>query len=280
MDSVAEPAAKGIRVTRHKMAVGLALMALFAALTSCSDDDDPPAGNSGKGSGSLSKAELGDYCGKVLEVETFAFPRIIDLPEAERPASLTVYARELRHLVQEAAGAAPEDTEADLRTVAAALDEVVKANGDLSKRTTPAVRAATTRAHDFDLSNCGWERVGTTAVEFAFPDFPATIPAGVVSIELTNKGAFDHVLELYRLEDDTAASGRELLAKGAPTREDLAKFTDMGSAFAREREEGYVVRDLEPGRYVAACLIALTAAPPETHASRGMLAEFTVTSPG
>lgn len=266
-------------MTRHKMAIGLASVVLVAAFASCSDDD----GASGKetdGSGSLSKAELDDYCAKVLKVETFAFPQIGDLPEAEQPGQLTEYARELRHLVQEAAGAAPAKTKADLRTVAAALGQVVEANGDLTKRVTPAVRDATARAHEFDLANCGWKRVEVAGVEFAFQGLPDAVPEGIVSFELDNKGAFDHVLELYRIKDDIAASGREILSGGAPTKEDLAKLTDLGSAFAREGEQGHVVRELKPGRYVAACLIPLNSDPPTTHASRGMLAEFTVTSPG
>ncbi|HUP69718.1 MAG TPA: hypothetical protein VM142_07870 [Acidimicrobiales bacterium] len=261
------------------MAIGLASVALVAALASCSDDTNPPDGEFGKESGALSKAELQNYCSKVLDVETFAFPQIGDLPEADRPGRLIEYARELRLLVNEAAGAAPSKSEADLRTVAAALVEVVKANGDLTKRGTPAVRAATARAHAFDLANCGWKPVDTTSVDFAFQGLPETITAGIVSFELTNKGDFDHVLELYRVKDD-ATSGREILSSGAPTKDDLAKLADLGSAFAREGEQGHVVRKLQPGRYVAACLIPLNSNPPSTHASRGMLTEFSVTSPG
>lgn len=264
---------------RHKMAMRLASVALLAALASCSDDDNRPDGESAKESSSLSKADLQNYCAKVLEVETLAFPQIGDLPEADRPGRLVEYARELRLLVNQAAGAAPEKTRTDLRTVAAALDEVVKANGDLTKRATPAVRAATARAHTFDLANCGWRRADTSAVDFAFQGLPETMTAGIVSFELVNKGAFDHVLELYRV-NDAATSGREILSAGAPTKDDLAKLTDMGSAFAAEGEQGHVVRKLQPGRYVAACLIPLNTNPPSTHASRGMLTEFTVTSPG
>ncbi|HVE46468.1 MAG TPA: hypothetical protein VNA57_06950 [Acidimicrobiales bacterium] len=257
-----------------RLMVGLASIALLGAMVSCSDDKDPADGRSG--AGRLSGPELREYCSKVLEVETFPFPQIGDLPEADRPARLIEYARGLRRLVDEAAGAAPAETKGDLRTVATALGEVVKADGDLTKRGTPPVRAAAARAHSFDLANCGWDRMDATAVEFAFEGIPANIPAGTVSFELVNKGAFDHVLELYQVEDE-ALSGRDILSSGAPTKEDLAKLTDLGSAFAGEGEQGHVVRDLKPGRYVAACLIPLNTSPPSTHATRGMLAEFTVT---
>ncbi|HUR17938.1 MAG TPA: hypothetical protein VMZ51_03255 [Acidimicrobiales bacterium] len=259
----------------NRFIVALASVALLGSLVSCSDDDEPKAGN-GDGSPAPSRSELRQYCGKVLQAETFAFPQIADLPEADRPGRLVEYARELRRLVDEAAGAAPTATKADLRKVAVALDEVVKTNGDLARRGTPAVRAASARAHTFELANCGWRRVDTTAVEFTFQGFPETIPAGVVSFELANKGEFDHVLELYRVEQETV-SGRETLSRGDLRKEDLAKFRDVGSAFAREGEQGHVVRALQPGRYVAACLIALNSTPPATHASKGMLAEFTVT---
>lgn len=263
----------------NRLAVWLASVALLGAITSCSDEDSA-RGRSGDGSATLSKAELGEYCAKVLRVETVPFPQIGEQPEADRAEAVKQYAARLRGLVEEAAEAAPPKVEADLTVVADGLREVVAAGGDLTKRGTPAVRSAAARAHAFDLTSCGWKRVDAAAVEFAFQGVSETLAAGVVSFEVTNKGAFDHVLELYRLEDDTTASGRELLSKGAPTKEDLAKFTDLGSAFAGEGEAGHVVRDLKPGRYVAACLIPLEVTPPATHASRGMLTEFTVTSPG
>lgn len=265
---------------KHKLALGLAAVALAGGLASCSDNDDG-AGTARKGTGSANKGELRAYCAKVLDVETTPFPQLSDQPEAERPAILTRYATELQGLVDQVIAVAPAKTKADHVIASNALGEVVRAGGDLSKRGTPVVKAASARAHAFDLANCGWSRVSTAAVEFAFKGFPATVPAGVVSFELTNKGDFDHVLELYRVNGDaTAASGREILSGGAPTREDLRKLTDLGSAFAREGEKGFVVRDLEPGRYIAACLISLGGTPPATHASKGMLAEFAVTSPG
>lgn len=227
----------------------------------------------------MTKAELGEYCTKVLRVETLPFPQTGDQSDAERAQTFKKYAAQLKGLVEQAADAAPAKVEADLDIVAKGLGDVVAAGGDLTKRGTPAVRSAAARAHAFDLSSCGWKRLDAAAVEFAFQGIPETVAAGVVSFELTNKGAFDHVLELYRLKEDTT-SARELLSRGAPTREDLARFTDLGSAFAREGDAGYLIRDLKPGRYVAACLIPLAATPPATHASRGMLTEFTVTSPG
>ncbi len=257
---------------KQKIAVGVAALGLLVAFAGCSDDED----SSGDAPSTLSRSQLRSYCAKALRVETFPFPQLGDQPETERPARITEYARELRTLVREAAAAAPAKTRVDLRTVADALEEVVKADGDLTKRTTPAVKAATARAHAFDLANCGWKRVDVAGVEFAFQGLPPSVPAGVVSFELTNKGTFDHVLELYRVNGEDTAAALEFLSGGVPTKEDLAKLTDLGSAFAREGEQGYVVRELEPGRYVAACLIPLNTTPATTHASRGMLAEFEV----
>lgn len=269
MYSVTWPQVEGNRLTTKRLAFGLTSVALLAALASCSDDKV-----------SSSKAELGEYCARALRVETLPFPQTGEQSETERAQTFKRYAAQLKGLVQKAADAAPGKVEADLDIVADGLGDVVSAGGDLTRRSTPAVRSATARAHSFDLSSCGWKPLDTVAVEFAFQGIPETVAAGVVSFEVTNEGTFDHVLELYRLKDATTASGRELLSKRAPTREDLAQLTDLGSAFAREGEKGYVVRDLEPGRYVAACLIPLNTSPPSTHASRGMLTEFTVTSPG
>lgn len=262
------------------MAVGLAAVALAGVLVACSDDKGPAGDKARESTGSPTKAELRTYCTKVLDVETTPFPQVAGLPDAERAATLTRYATELRHLVDQVVAVAPATTKADQAIAAKALGEVVKAGGDLTERGTPEVRAAASRAHAFDLAGCGWSQVHTTGVEFAFEGFPGTVPAGVVSFELKNKGDFDHVLELYRVNGEVTAPARELLSGGVPTKEDLAKLTDLGSSFAREGEKGWVVRDLGPGRYLAACLIPLGGSPPATHASKGMLAEFTVTSPG
>lgn len=255
---------------KHRMAVGVAAVALLVALAGCSDDD----GTGGAGPDSLSKSQLREYCARVVQVETFAFPQLDD--EAEQPRVLVDYARRLRHLVDEAAEAAPAKTRADLRTVAKALEEVVRSDGDLAKRTTPAVRAAAARAHEFDLANCGWERVDVAAVEYAFEGLPATVPSGLVSFELAGEGEEAHVLELYRIRDGVVASGQEIFEGGVPSDEDLAKVADIGSAFARPGERGHLVRNLKPGRYVAACLISLGTEPLTTHATRGMLSEFEV----
>lgn len=264
---------------RHKLATGLACVVLSGALVACSTNKNDKAGTARAGTGSATTAELRTYCAKVLDVETTPFPRIGDQPEAEQAAIITRYATELRGLVDEVIAVAPAKTKADHVIASDALGEVVRAGGDLTKRGSQVVKAAAARAHAFDLANCGWSQVNTAGVEFAFERFPDTVPAGVVSFELTNKGDFDHLLELYRVNGDVAASGREILSGGAPTKEDLGKLTDLGSAFAREGEKGWVVRDLEPGRYIAACLISLGGTPPATHASKGMLAEFAAKGP-
>ncbi|MEO7837569.1 MAG: hypothetical protein ABIS21_08020 [Acidimicrobiales bacterium] len=258
------------------MAVGLGSVALAAGLVACSDDTDASRRDARRGTGSATKAELRTYCAKVLEAETLPFPQVGAQTDVERTVTLTRYATDLRALLDEVVAVAPATIKADQVIAAEALRQVVDAGGDLTKRGVPEVRAAAARAHAFDLARCGWSQVNTAAVEYAFERFPDSVPAGVVSFELTNKGDFDHLLELYRVNGDTVGLGREILSGGAPTQADLAKLTDLGSAFAREAEEGYVVRDLEPGRYVAACLISLGGSPPATHASRGMLAEFAV----
>lgn len=259
------------------MGMGLAAVALAAALVACSDDNDTSRGEAREARGSPVKAELRAYCVKVLDVETVPFPQVGEQPDAERAATFTEYASRLRALVDEVVAVAPARTKADHAVVARALGEVVKAGGDLTKRATPEVRAAAARTHAFDLASCGWSQVNTAGLEYAFERFPESVPSGVVSFELVGKGDEAHVLELYRVNDDVTASGRQIFGGGVPSKEDLAQVTDLGAAFAQPGDRGYVVRDLQPGRYVAACLISLGTEPLTTHATKGMLAEFEVT---
>ncbi len=102
------------------------------------------------------------------------------------------------------------------------------------------------------------------------------VKPGVVSFDLLNKGLEPHVLELYRIKDGVTESGPQIFKGGVPSAEDLARVEDTGSAFAQPAESGYFVRQVKPGRYVAVCLISFGGEPLTTHATRGMLAEFTV----
>lgn len=254
---------------KRRIAVALAVSALAGALGSCSDD-----GGAGRPA-ELGKAQLREYCTRALRAEAFPFPRLGNQSEGEQAAAIKKYASELKEAVEAAAEAAPANISADLTTDAKALGGVAE-TGNLTRRGAPA-RAAAARAHAFNLDNCGWARVDTEAVEYSFGGIPAVVAPGIVSFEMFNRGQEPHVLELYRIKGAVAETGLQIFEGGVPDAEDLAKVTDVGSAFARPDEAGYFVRDLKPGRYVAACLISLGGEPPTTHATRGMLTEFTVT---
>ncbi len=125
-------------------------------------------------------------------------------------------------------------------------------------------------------TGCGYEQVDVSAVNYAFVDMPATLPAGTTSFSLTNDADEDHELVLFRLADGETRSAEELLA--LPQEEAEASVTFSGVTFASPGETGYVAAELEPGAYFVSCFLPVGGGedgPP--HFTEGMVAEFEVT---
>jgi len=118
-----------------------------------------------------------------------------------------------------------------------------------------------------------------TGEDFSFAGIPDEIEAGTVDVTFTNDGAEDHVLEVFRFNDDTTLD--ELLE--LPEDEAVSRLTEAGGVFAPGGASATGTLDLaEPGRYVAICPIpegsvdgAEGTGPP--HFVHGMVQEFTVT---
>lgn len=103
--------------------------------------------------------------------------------------------------------------------------------------------------------------------------FDPVVPSGRVLFEVTNEGQVEHNLTLIRIPNALDVSLAEQV--GGATRRSFPPL-----AVVRDRRPGASDRfavDLQPGRYGLICI----ARDPDgtSHASRGMTAEFDVSSP-
>lgn len=139
----------------------------------------------------------------------------------------------------------------------------------------------------------GGTPVLVTAREYVFEGIPDNLEAGQFTFTLDNEGGEVHELHLFKLAGDVESV--EAL-QGQSQDEAMGKLTTVDMAKADPREQDSVDVDLQPGRYAAVCLILAGTRPgdghtehdmeqmedmvfdpnADTHFSRGMFADFTV----
>jgi hypothetical protein len=115
--------------------------------------------------------------------------------------------------------------------------------------------------------------VTITATDYKL-ELPARIPAGVVAIHLVNHGKELHQAQLVRLDDGKTADDLMAAAKRQGPPPTWAKFMGGPNGVA-PGQETTSMSSLEPGHYVAVCLIP---GPDEVpHVMKGMMQPFEVT---
>lgn len=118
-------------------------------------------------------------------------------------------------------------------------------------------------------------RVEIVATEFAF-DMPDEVPAGVVDLTLRNDGSQSHHAQLARLNDGvTLEQFQAALQEGEAAAFPLITFVG-GPGPITLGEDQTVTLDLDPGQYVALCLIP-DSADGVPHLAKGMMRPFVVT---
>lgn len=257
----------------------------------CGDDGDDEASGGSEdettttASGGSGDGEAAAYCEASLALETLPEPDVDfqTASEEEIAAAVRTWAQEtMRPAADQAIAAAPEELASDLALLEGALQELEQ-SGDFGAFEQPEVAEAEDRVHQFDLDNCGWRSQAVTATDYAFEGLPEEMEAGTTSFELTNEGDEVHEVLLFRKNEGVTASAEELLA--LPEEEAMQQIAMIGSpAFAPPGGEDYMVVDLEPGDYIAVCMIptGMTSeeqpppadAPP--HAMQGMVTEIIV----
>lgn len=260
------------RSIRRLAAVGLAAT-VVVGLGACSDDDDEadadaeaPA-DAGTDGGTDEGADPIDPAGgDTVPVEacdafvTFSAAMVGD-PAALGPA------------VEDLAAALPEslaDAGETLSTAAAAGEEGMGG---------PEFTGALTEVGDALYNGCeADEQLDVEGVDYGFEGLPAEIGAGRVALRFTNGTEAEeiHELVLVKRNEGTTETVDELLA--LPPDQLMGKVTMAGVVFVEAPgASSAMVLDLEPGEYVAICMVPVGGAeegPP--HAQHGMVAELSV----
>jgi uncharacterized cupredoxin-like copper-binding protein len=112
-----------------------------------------------------------------------------------------------------------------------------------------------------------------TAMDYAFRA-PATVPAGVTTVRLVNRGTQLHHVQLNRLEDGRTV--QDMLRDWKPGVSNPSYMTGDGgptAAMGGQTLEGVVV--LQPGRYALICWVP--APDGQLHLHKGMFAQIEVT---
>ncbi len=146
--------------------------------------------------------------------------------------------------------------------IAAAIGTVASACGDDTDTASPTTTSTT-------LDDAA--TVEVVAVDYAFEDLPARVPAGT-ALSMRNQSTVElHELIAFHLADDEQRSAEELMA--LPEQELGALFADapdVGLATPPGESSFPVIGDgtlTEPGRYLVVCAIPTGADPDEAMAA-------------
>lgn len=133
-------------------------------------------------------------------------------------------------------------------------------------------------------TECGWDVVDVTAIDYAYDADLDDLSPGYVGLKFENAGTEIHEMVMVRINDDTTESVEELLE--LPEEEALSKVSFVGVAFGEPGSSDTLFTDLTPGNYAVFCFLPVGSTDMEAlesgavdgppHFTQGMLREFTV----
>ncbi len=173
------------------------------------------------------------------------------------------------------AAEAPEE----LRDAAATYGNTFAAafDGDEAAMESPEFAAAAEQLGAAAYETCdSVEQLDVSGIDYGFEGLPAEVDAGRVAIRFTNDTAADeqHELVLMKKADGVTETAVELLE--LPEDELMTKVVPAAVVFADEQGgQSASLVDLEPGSYVAICMIP-TGGDGPPHAMNGMIADLEV----
>lgn len=174
----------------------------------------------------------------------------------------------------------PADLSDEVGQISAALEDL--AAGDPTAFDSEDTSATYFGVMGAIVDGCDFEALSATAVDYAFEGIPATVPAGVLALELTNEGSEVHEMIIFQKPDGDTRSAGELLNDPA-----MEGSAPSGFALAVPGETAVGLAELAAGNYFAVCFIPVGttsfAGPPAEgeesgppHFTQGMVTEFTV----
>lgn len=265
------------RMTRAGAAAAAAVLVI--GLAACGDDDDDATTDTTEAGGDAA-ADPAAFCDGLVEFNGLVMQ--VDLEDDASGEDVKEVGEQLAPLAQQMADAAPAalaDAWSDLNDTA--IQPLLEGDGEAFN--SDDTFAAYTEVVGQAVEECGFESVGVTAIDYGFQGVPATMPAGNIAFELTNAGAEQHEMIVFRKADGVTQSIQEIVGLPEDQSESLVVFA--GAAFAPPGESGSTLVNLEPGEYGMVCFIPVGSTgdvPPDSevegppHFTQGMLTEFTV----
>ena len=224
-----------------------------------------------------------EFCSTMVQIESVlssSIPLVVLPPEvAQQVASQQLSA--LQPLFSKARKTAPKDIAVAVDTFAAAKIQTL-ASLDFTATQTAEFATADNAIDSKMLSDCGFEEMSVTAVNYEYLGIPEATPSGETVLTLINESDEVHEISIARINDDVKLSPREILS--LPEEESLASITLVGYAEVAPGDVESTFMNLDDGRYYAVCftptgsmgLHSFGDGPP--HLSHGMLKEFAVGS--
>lgn len=118
-----------------------------------------------------------------------------------------------------------------------------------------AGRALLATLEPYIYENCPGSQLAVTALDYKYEGIPATLPAGVTKIKMTNAApGEDHMMAIVKLT--AAGEAMELDKILALPEKKQGKYLDFSNAAFMEAEAGeagYAPINLTPGKYAYAC---------------------------
>jgi len=252
------------------------------SLAACGSDGDSTATAAGSNAAPTpSTAPISAFCDSLVALDALDSP---GGPTDPTPAQLREYGSTLRPLIDTLRSGAPAAVGASIATVTAAIDRLD--SGDGSALASPDFSAATEAIEQTGRTSCGYATVDVGATNYAYTGAPASVPAGRVSVTLTNTGTEPHLMLFVRKPDDVTDDlkflqdylGAVFSGSDAAMQQYLPYDVAGGGPFAAPGTATTHVTDFAPGTYIYFCPIPVggtdTGAP---HFTQGMHGEFTVT---
>ncbi|GAA0909311.1 hypothetical protein GCM10009559_79180 [Pseudonocardia zijingensis] len=172
----------------------------------------------------------------------------------------------------------PPALQKDLATIARQARYAVATN-DEAPLDTPESTTATGRLRTFMISECGFQQVRVTAIDYRFEGIPPTLPASTVAFTVSNQGAESHQFDVYRVNEGVPQPFQELVL--LPEEQKDVVLTRVGLINTDPGDAETEFMPLIPGQYGVACLVPQGSTPPAEgagppHAAIGMIGTFKV----
>lgn len=269
-----------IRAGLRRGAAAVSLLVLAVVTSACdggTTQQAPPTAPTGPGRQAL-PVETAAFCSAGVDLTRVVSdgPDVGDPPEAV-PTAFHEYEARLEPPLKAMEKSAPAAVQQDIATIARQARYAVATNAE-APLNTPEYDTAVNRLRTFMISECGFEQVRVTALDYKFEGIPPTLPVGTVAFTLSNQGAESHELNVYRINEGVPQPFPELVLLPEAQR-DVA-LTDVGAMSTNPGRAATEFITLIPGRYGVACTVKQGSTstvegtgPP--HAAIGMIAEFT-----